>query len=69
LALWTVTALAILVGNRAKKVIHPVLLQKIAAGAFALVGVVLLLRAWGFSSRRRFDSVPGHICSPTDSIA
>jgi len=45
LALWTVTALAILVGNRAKKVIHPVLLQKIAAGAFALVGVVLLLRA------------------------
>ena len=36
LALWTVTALAILVGNRAKKVIHPVLLQKIAAGAFLL---------------------------------
>jgi Ca2+/H+ antiporter, TMEM165/GDT1 family len=45
LALWTVTALAILVGNRAKKVIHPVLLQKIAAGAFALVGVILLFRA------------------------
>jgi len=45
LALWTVTALAILVGNRAKKVIHPVLLQKIAAGAFALVGGILLFRA------------------------
>ena len=45
LALWAVTALAILVGNRAKKIIHPVLLQKIAAGAFALVGLVLLLQA------------------------
>ncbi len=45
LALWAVTALAILVGNRAKKIIHPVLLQKIAAGAFALVGLVVLLQA------------------------
>jgi len=45
LALWAVTALAILVGNRAKKIIHAVLLQKIAAGAFALVGLVLLLQA------------------------
>lgn len=42
LALWAVTALAILIGNRAKKAIHPMILQKIAAVAFAVVGVLLL---------------------------
>ncbi|HEV3027977.1 MAG TPA: TMEM165/GDT1 family protein [Planctomycetota bacterium] len=43
LALWTVTALAILVGNRAGKLIHPRILQRLAAVAFAVVGVALLL--------------------------
>ena len=42
LALWAVTAMAILIGNRAKKAIHPKILQKIAAVAFAGVGVLLL---------------------------
>jgi putative Ca2+/H+ antiporter (TMEM165/GDT1 family) len=45
LALWCVTALAIIVGNRAKKVIQPVVLQKIAAGAFVVVGAYFLLGA------------------------
>jgi putative Ca2+/H+ antiporter (TMEM165/GDT1 family) len=43
LALWTVTALAILVGNRARKILQPKVLQRIAAVAFAVVGVALLL--------------------------
>jgi len=38
LALWAVTALVIVVGNRAAKVINPLLLQKIAAVAFVFVG-------------------------------
>jgi len=42
LALWTVTALAILVGNRAKRFIRPKVLQRIAALAFAAVGTLLL---------------------------
>lgn len=42
LALWAVTALAILIGNRAKKAIHPTILQKIAAVAFLGVGILLL---------------------------
>lgn len=43
LALWAVTALAILIGNRAKKVIHPKVLQRTAAIAFAVVGALLLI--------------------------
>jgi len=50
LALWTVTALAILVGNRARKLIQPKLLKRIAAVAFAIVGVALLL-GLGFQER------------------
>jgi putative Ca2+/H+ antiporter (TMEM165/GDT1 family) len=41
-ALWSTTAIAILIGHHAKKLIDPVLLQKIAAAAFALVGILLL---------------------------
>jgi len=43
LALWCVTALAIMLGHRLKQLIRPALLQKIAALAFALVGIVLVL--------------------------
>lgn len=43
LALWAVTALAILIGNRARRAIHPGMLQRIAAVAFAGVGLWLLL--------------------------
>jgi len=45
LALWCVTALAVLAGNRLRRVINPALLQKIAAVAFAIVGLIILLRA------------------------
>ncbi|MGK5083332.1 TMEM165/GDT1 family protein [Bdellovibrionota bacterium FG-1] len=38
LALWTVTAIAIGVGHHARKFIHPVLMSRISAAAFALVG-------------------------------
>ncbi len=43
-ALWTVTALAIWVGSRAKGWIRPELLQKIAAIAFFIVGCVMTYR-------------------------
>lgn len=43
LALWFVTGLAIFVGSRAKKVMNPIFLNRIAAGAFALVGAYLIL--------------------------
>jgi putative Ca2+/H+ antiporter (TMEM165/GDT1 family) len=42
LALWAVTALAIAIGHRAKRVLHPTVLKKIAAVAFAGVGILLL---------------------------
>jgi putative Ca2+/H+ antiporter (TMEM165/GDT1 family) len=45
LALWTVTAIAILVGNRAKSLINPNLLKKVAAIAFVGVGVYMLIAA------------------------
>jgi Ca2+/H+ antiporter, TMEM165/GDT1 family len=37
-ALWCVTAVAITAGHHAKKAVRPALLNKIAAGAFLLVG-------------------------------
>ncbi len=46
LALWSTTAIAILIGHHAKKMIHPQLLQKIAAVAFAIVGILLLTGFW-----------------------
>jgi putative Ca2+/H+ antiporter (TMEM165/GDT1 family) len=45
-ALWSTTAIAILIGHHAKKLINPLLLQKIAAAAFALVGILLLTGFW-----------------------
>jgi Ca2+/H+ antiporter, TMEM165/GDT1 family len=46
LALWSVTGLAIVVGNRAKTAIRAAVLQRIAAIAFALVGIYLLVEAY-----------------------
>jgi len=46
LALWTTSALAVLIGHRAKKIINPDLLQKIAAVLFAGVGILLLVGFW-----------------------
>ena len=43
LALWSATAVTIFIGHRLKTLINPHLLQKIAAVAFALVGVLLLI--------------------------
>jgi putative Ca2+/H+ antiporter (TMEM165/GDT1 family) len=42
LALWTVTALGATLGHHAKKVVKPRILQKVAAVAFALVGLVFI---------------------------
>lgn len=47
LALWAVTGLAVIIGNRAKSIIHPKALQKVAAVAFVGVGVYMLLDAFG----------------------
>lgn len=44
LALWSTTAVAVLIGNRAKNWINPVLIQRISAVAFAGVGLVILYR-------------------------
>ena len=41
-ALWSVMAIAVFVGNRAGRLLDPVLTQKIAALLFAAVGVALL---------------------------
>jgi putative Ca2+/H+ antiporter (TMEM165/GDT1 family) len=41
-ALWAVTAIAVLVGNHAAKVLHPVAMQRVAAVLLALIGVALL---------------------------
>jgi putative Ca2+/H+ antiporter (TMEM165/GDT1 family) len=42
-ALWAVTAIAVLVGNRAAKLLHPAWMQRVAAALFAIVGVALCL--------------------------
>jgi putative Ca2+/H+ antiporter (TMEM165/GDT1 family) len=44
LALWSTTAVAVLIGNRAKSWINPMLIQRISAVAFAGVGIVILYR-------------------------
>lgn len=49
LALWCVTALAIVVGNRAKNIINAAILQKIAAVAFFGVGMYFLV-SWFMAS-------------------
>jgi putative Ca2+/H+ antiporter (TMEM165/GDT1 family) len=42
LALWAVTAVAVIIGNRAGKLLDPHVTQRIAAVLFALIGVALL---------------------------
>ena len=46
LALWSTTALGVWIGHHAKKAISPPLLQKIAAVAFGIVGILLLSGFW-----------------------
>lgn len=43
LALWAVAAIAVFIGNRARKLLDPILTQKIAAALFALIGVALVI--------------------------
>jgi Ca2+/H+ antiporter, TMEM165/GDT1 family len=45
LALWTVTGIAVLIGNRAAAVMNPELTKKIAAAIFLMVGVSLIVGA------------------------
>ena len=45
LALWSVSALAVIVGYRARALIRPLILQRIAAATFAGVGGYFLLKA------------------------
>jgi putative Ca2+/H+ antiporter (TMEM165/GDT1 family) len=42
LSLWTVTGIAIVIGNRAKKFLNPVVLNKVAAVAFSAVGAYFI---------------------------
>jgi putative Ca2+/H+ antiporter (TMEM165/GDT1 family) len=44
LALWAVTAIAVIVGCQAKKVIQPKLFQRVAATAFSIVGLMLIIK-------------------------
>ncbi|GAC1482217.1 MAG: TMEM165/GDT1 family protein [Chamaesiphon sp.] len=44
LALWAVTAVGVIVGCQAKKIIQPKLFQRVAATAFAIVGLTLLIK-------------------------
>ncbi len=45
LALWSVTALAVFIGNRMKEFINPFLIQRIAAVVFFVFGTVILVGA------------------------
>jgi Ca2+/H+ antiporter, TMEM165/GDT1 family len=42
LALWTVAAIAVGIGNRAARILDPNITKRIAAGLFALVGIALV---------------------------
>ncbi len=42
LALWSVTAIAVFVGNRAARLLSPTVTQKVAAVVFAAIGALLL---------------------------
>jgi len=42
LALWAVTGIAVLVGNRAGALMNPGVTKRVAAAIFALVGVALV---------------------------
>lgn len=46
LALWSVAALAVFVGNRAGKLLNPGLTQTVAAAVFALLGVLMAAGAF-----------------------
>ncbi len=46
LALWVASGMFVLIGHHAKKVIHPQILQKVAAVAFGIVGLLLLSGFW-----------------------
>lgn len=46
-ALWAVSAIAVIVGNRAAKVLNPKLTKTVATIVFAVVGVVLIVGALG----------------------
>lgn len=45
LALWSVTAIGVIVGSQMKDRIQPQLLQRVAASAFAVVGIGILVKA------------------------
>ena len=45
-ALWTVTVLAAILGNQAGRLLTPVLLNRISAGLFAIVGIAILAGAF-----------------------
>ncbi len=45
LALWTVTAIGVIVGAQVKHRVRPQLLQRIAASSFAVVGIGMLVKA------------------------
>lgn len=45
LALWAVAAIAVFVGNRAGRLLSPKVTQRAAAIVFALIGVVMVVRA------------------------
>lgn len=48
LALWTVAAIAVFVGNRASRLLDPNVTKRVAAVVFAIVGAGLLLRTLGW---------------------
>jgi putative Ca2+/H+ antiporter (TMEM165/GDT1 family) len=41
-ALWAVSALAVLIGNRAGRMLNPKLTKRVAAILFALIGIALV---------------------------
>jgi len=45
LALWTVTAIGVIIGSQLKHRIQPQLVQRVAASAFAVVGIGILVKA------------------------
>lgn len=45
LALWSVTAIGVIVGSQMKDRLQPQLLQRVAASAFAVVGIGMLVKA------------------------
>src|SRR5262249_55485058 len=46
LALWSVAAIAVFVGNRTGKLLAPTLTQRVAAAVFAVIGVLLTAGAF-----------------------